>query len=232
MSVLLPVEAALWEEAAHPETRFVWLNLWNVLPRCVHTDAADLAPFVDLLCERINAHRELVRPICHIVEVIGSHCGGFEHLLVALANASIDPSTASCTSPAIAALVAAMDSRVVNAFFVRLMHERVVPFARERNNTDVPCAMIDVALALLPVLDEENRDVFYQILLSLVRQQNQFQKKALRGLRQFLIAFPVPSASADLSAVLAECATSSSSSATGCCSWGRCSGSPTQRHRQ
>jgi hypothetical protein len=88
---------------------------------------------------------------------------------------------------------------------------------------------------LLPVLDEENRNVFYQILLSLVRQQNQSKKKALRGLRQFLITFPVPSASADLSAVLAECATSSSSSVVryrGCCSWGRCSGSPTQTHRQ
>jgi hypothetical protein len=115
----------------------------------------------------------------------------------------------SCSVQAIAALVRAIDSRVVNSFFVRIMHERVVPFTADRDHTDVPCTLVDVALA---VLDGENRDVFYRILLSLVRQQNQFQKKALRALRQYLMSYPVASASADLSAALAECTGSHSSS--------------------
>jgi hypothetical protein len=144
--------------------------------------------------------------------VIAHDCGTFDALLVALANASVDPSTSSCTVPAIAALARAMDSRVVNAFFIRLMHERIVPFAADSDHTEIPCALVDVALALLPLLDDENRDVFYRILLSLVRQQNHFQKKALRALRQYLMAFPVASASADLSAALAECTGSRSSS--------------------
>jgi hypothetical protein len=67
-----------------------------------------------------------------------------------------------------------MDSRVVNSLFVRMMHERVVPFAADRDHTDVPCALVAFAFAFA-LLDGENRGVFYRILLSLVRQQNQFQ---------------------------------------------------------
>jgi hypothetical protein len=200
---LLPVERALYEDPPI-ETPFVWMNLWNALPNCVHTNMTNLSSFVDLICERLEAHCELVRPICEIVKVIAHHCGAFERLLVTLAKASVNKLNSLCIVPAISALAGAMDSGIINSFFIWLMHEKVIPFAADPDHIEVARPLVNVAMAFLPYLDEENRTIFYQILLSLAKQQSRIQKTALRALQQYLLSFSVSSAPADLSAILAE----------------------------
>jgi hypothetical protein len=208
---LLPIEEEIYANLDE-ESRFLWLNLWNFLPNCVHTGETDLEAFIAFICDRFEGHRELCRPFCKIVQVIAPRVASADRLLITLANASIDASTSSMVVPAIAAVCRVMDSALVNAFFIRLMNEKVMPMASVRDQISVACALLDVALALLPFLSRENCEIFYKILITFSKQQNHFQKKGLRSLRCFLQKHPVATAADDLMQLLAEHRDSISSS--------------------
>ena len=206
MNNLLPVEGELYERLEIPEMKLLWMNLWNALPNCCRTNLTqenqELMHFAEFICSRFDAHRELVKPISKIIQVIAPHCR-YDDFLITLANASVNTSTASSVVPAIAAVARSLDSNTVNSFFVGLVGEKIIPMARNKDTVDTACALVDVALAIQPYLNEENQNLFYQSLLTFAKQPNHFQKKGLRALRTLIQKHNFPTASDDLMAVLA-----------------------------
>lgn len=206
ISRLLPIEGELYERIEIPEMKVMWLNLWNALPNCCRTNLTcenpDLIQFSEFICNRFDSHRELVKPISKIIQVIAPRAK-YDAFMITLANASVNMSTASSVVPAIAVVASSLDSNTVNSFFVGLIGEKIIPMARNKDTIDTACALVDVALAIQPFLTEENQNLFYQSLLTFAKQPNHFQKKGLRALRTLIQNHNFPSASDDLLAVLA-----------------------------
>ncbi|KAH0805580.1 RRP12-like protein [Histomonas meleagridis] len=196
---LLPIEEEMYENLRQDPSRILWQNLWNVIPNCCTTNLTDISGFVDLVLNRFEEFKlELYRPICKIIQIIAPYTDRHEQMLISLANASVDPSTASCVIPAISVVASLMDQNSVNAFFGSLIRNKILVLAGDPSQINIACALMDIALALMSYISEEYRNVFYRMLLSFIEQKNNFQKKALRSLRTYIQKFPNPSVTTEL----------------------------------
>lgn len=200
---ILPMEEEMHEELRQDPSRILWQNLWNVLPNCCSTNMEDISDFVNLVLNRFDEHKmELYRPICKIIQIIAPHTDQLDRMLISLANASVDTSTSSCVIPAIAKVASLMQQDSINTFFSSLVTNKILVLANNPNQISIACALVDVALALMPYLSNEYRGIFYKMLISFIGQNNNFQKKALRSLRTYLQNYPDPSVSEELLQVL------------------------------
>ena len=150
---LLPMEEEMHEELKQDPSRILWQNLWNVLPNCCTTNMEDISNFVNLVIDRFEEHKmELYRPICKIIQIIAPHTDQLDRLLISLANASVDTSTSSCVIPAIAKVASLMPQDSINSFFSSLITNKILVLANDPNQITIACALVDVALALMPYL--------------------------------------------------------------------------------
>ena len=193
IEALMPVEGTLQEQLDNDHCKRLWHRLWNALPNCVTTNKTYVESntevfyqFIDYICSIFENHRELCRPICKIIQCLGQFCGNADNVLVVLSNAAIDASTSSCVIPAINVVCKSKSPEFINNFFTKLMADKVLPLASDPSSINIACALIDIAIALLPFLTTENLNQFYQVLLSFVQHKSHLQKKALRTLRIIL----------------------------------------------
>ena len=191
---LMPVEETLLENSEEDDgSKRLWHRLWNVLPNCVTTNNAYVEEneetfdqFIDYLCTSMENHRELCRPICRILQNIGSFCRDSNTILLTLSNMAVDQSTSSCVIPAISVVCKSKSAEFINNFFVKLISDKVLPLASDPDSINIACALIDIAIALIPYLTNDNLNEFYEVLIAFVQHRSHLQKKALRTLRILL----------------------------------------------
>ncbi|KAK8900266.1 hypothetical protein M9Y10_002589 [Tritrichomonas musculus] len=191
---LMPAEEIILDNSqTSDDCKRIWHQLWNAIPNCVTTnktyienDDGNFFNFVNRLCNLMESNREFIRPICRIFQSIGPFCGDCDNVLPTLLNMAVDQSTSSSVIPAVTAVIRNRPPEFINNFFVKLMSEKILPLASDPNSINIACALIDVAMALAPFISEENRNNFYQVLITFIQQKSHLQKKALRTLRNLL----------------------------------------------
>jgi hypothetical protein len=203
------------EERNTPEwvnTNILWNNLWNAIPQCVTSSQGEqMEAVVELCCMRFEEHKELIRPISKIFYNISRFIANMEQPLMLLINASVDSSTSSSTIPAISAICSAKKSDELNSFFTSIA-KRCLETASDPNQMNIACALVDVILAMCPYLNDENKDLFYKMMVRFIKKEGNFQKKALRAIRELIKKYKFPGAILELKNVLASTSENQSSS--------------------
>lgn len=221
---IFPFEAHLYEILSQAESEedkntpewvnvnLLWNNLWNAIPQCVTSAQGEqMEAVVELCCMRFDNHKELIRPISKIFYNIARFIADMEQPLMLLINASVDSSTSSSTIPAISAICAAKKSEDLNVFFTSIA-KRCLETAQDPTQINIACALVDVILAMCPYLNEENKDLFYKMMVKFIKKEGHFQKKALRAIRELIKKYKFAGAILELKNVLASTSENQTSS--------------------
>ena len=213
--IILPFEADVYQRVFPDEdidrntdewvsNHLLWVNLWNALPQCVTSKEGEMMPeFVELCCMRFDAHRDLIRPISKIFFNVAKFIAGMHEPLLKLINACVDASTASCAIPAISAICAAKPSDDLNSFFQSVAKD-CLQKALDPDQITNACALVDVILAMCPYISDQNRKLFYDMMIRFIKKQGPFQKRALRAIRDLIKKYHFEGTVNELKEVLAS----------------------------